>query len=238
MREDRENVRDSKTQISRRRQARRTNNYEYITNVNHIAVQHQKQQREHHDITFDQFNDATVRCANHSKILTKDLCIDVVQFVQHRLFSDLSRRERRTNLFLCQHKIRCEQMINEFLIERRLHVENTNNRRSHNQHSQRLQFVICFLHIQNCLNFFKNNEKQIRKQRKSHFVKRFQSSSFNVKRNIQIDSTRCSESIHKRRFANANAIHIVDEHYHLKNTTFKQHNKSYVHDQLICEQRN
>jgi hypothetical protein len=113
-----------------------------------------------------------------------------------------------------------------------------NNRRSHNQHSQRLQLVICFSHIQNRLNFSKNDEKQARKQRKAHSVRRFQSWSFNVKKNIQIDSTRCNESAHKRRFANANAIHIVDEHNHLKSTTFKQHNRFCVHDQLTCEQRN
>ncbi len=112
-------------------------------------------------------------------------------------------------------------MINEFFIEKRLHAEVTNNRRLHNQHSQRLQFVICFLHIQNRFSCFKNDEKQVNKRRKSYFVKRFQSSSFNEKKIIQIDSTRCDESIHKNRFINANAIHIVDKHNHLKNTTFK-----------------
>ncbi len=80
-------------------------------------------------------------------------------------------------------------MINKFFIEKRLHVEITNNRRLYNQHSQRLKFVICFLHIQNRFNYFKNNEKQVNKRRKTYFVKRLQSSSFNVKRNIQIDST-------------------------------------------------
>jgi hypothetical protein len=129
-------------------------------------------------------------------------------------------------------------MINEFFIERRLHVENTNNWESYNQHSQRLQLVICFLHIQNRLICFKDSEKQIFKREKTHFVKRFQSSSFNVKRNIQIDSTRCSELAHKRRFVSVNAIHIVDEHNHLKSTTFKQHNKARVYDQLTCEQCN
>jgi hypothetical protein len=39
------NVEDSKTQITRRWQARKTKNYEYTTNVNHIAIQHQKQQK-------------------------------------------------------------------------------------------------------------------------------------------------------------------------------------------------
>ncbi len=58
-----------------------------------------------------------------------------------------------------------------------------------------------------------------------------------MKRNIQIDSTRCNKLIHRRRFADANAIHIINEHNRLKNTTFKQHNKFRVHDQLTCKQR-
>jgi hypothetical protein len=158
LKRDRVNVRNSRTQITRRRQARKTKNYEYTTNVNHTAIQHQKQQREYHDITFDRFSCTTIWRANHSKILTKRMRVNVVQFVQHRLSSDLSRREWRTNLFLRQHKIRCEQMIDEFFIWRRLHAEIKNNRRSHNQYSQRLQLVICFLHIQNCVNRFKDNE--------------------------------------------------------------------------------
>jgi hypothetical protein len=105
-----------------------------------------------------------------------------------------------------------------------LHAEIKNNRRSHNQHSQRLQRVICFLHIQNRFNRFKDNEKQVNKREKAHFVKRFQSSSFDVKKNIQIDLTRCSKSTHRRRFADVNAAHIIDEHNHLRNTTFEQHN--------------
>jgi hypothetical protein len=166
------------------------------------------------------------------------MCVNVVQFVQHRLSSDLSRWKWRTNLLLHQHKIRCEQMIDVFFIWKRLHVEIKNNRRLHNQHSQRLQRVICFLHIQNRFNRFKDNEKQINIRKKTHFVKRFQSSSFDVKKNIQIDSTRCNKSVHWRRFADANAIHIIDEHNHLKSTTFEQHNWFNVHDQLTCEQRN
>jgi hypothetical protein len=164
--------------------------------------------------------------------------VNVVQFVQHRLSFSLSRWKWRMNLLLRQHKTRCEQMISEFLIWKRLHAETKNNRRSHNQHSQRLQLVICLLHVQNCFNRFSDNEKQIDKRKRAHSVKRLQSSSFHVRRNIQIDSTRCNRSAHRRRFADANAAHIIDEHNHLKNTTFKQHNWSRVHDQLTCEQRN
>ncbi len=61
-------------------------------------------------------------------------------------------------------------MIDEFFIYRRLHAEIKNYRQSHNQHSQRLQFVMCFLHIQNRLNRFKNNEKQINKRKKKHIL--------------------------------------------------------------------
>jgi hypothetical protein len=153
------------------------------------------------------------------------------------LSSDLSSWKWCTNLFLRQHKIRCKQIIDEFFIWRRLHAEVKNNRRSYNQHSQRLQFVICFLHIQNCFNHIKDCEKQIDERKKAHFVKRLQSSSFDVKRNIQIDSTRCNKSIHRRRFANVNATHIIDEHNYLKSTTFEQYNRFRVYDQLIREQR-
>jgi hypothetical protein len=147
--------------------------------------------------------------------------VNVVKFVQHRLSSHLSLRKRRTNVFLHQHKTQCEQMIDEFLVWKRLHAEAANYRRTYNQHTQRLQLVIYFLHIQNLLNRFKDNEEQVNKRRKAHYVKRFQSSSFYVKRSFQINSTRCDELAYKRRSANLHAAHIIDEHSHLRSATFE-----------------
>ncbi len=51
----------------------------------------------------NRFDRQTIWRVNYSKVLTKRLRVNVVQFVQHRLSSDLSWRRRCTNLLLRQH---------------------------------------------------------------------------------------------------------------------------------------